>query len=363
MKLNKSDKEVNYVAQQITQLRQKTLKNRKKWSAQNLNKPVAFWTKTERLLNEIGKEFTIILRTRGCEWALKHGGCSMCGYIEDAAIENVESSHIISQFDYAINQTVNKIKNSNDRYVLKIFNSGSFFDDNEITSVVREHIYRKIAEIREITEFSMESRVEYITQDKLDQINQFIPDKHVEVGIGLESVTNHIRNTYINKNVSYADFIESINLCARNRIGSKIYLLFKPPFLNEQAAIDDCASSIKEISNLKVNTISINPCNIQKGSLIEYLWYTNRYRPPWFYSLFDCFKMALTPQTLKKIRILCDPSGAGSKRGIHNCLRKTCNEKMKHSLREFVFHQDLSQLDQIDYDCVCKKKYEIIRSS
>ncbi|MFX1338389.1 MAG: archaeosine biosynthesis radical SAM protein RaSEA, partial [Promethearchaeota archaeon] len=329
-----------------------------KFTNEQLEKPVSFWTKNDRLIDEIGKEFTVILRTKGCSWALgDFGGCSMCGYIQDANIKDVPSDYLIKQFDYALKRKMNEINEQQYNYVLKIFNSGSFFDNSELNEEVRMHIYQKISEIKNIKEFVIESRVEYLTADRLLKLKNKLKNKYIEIGIGLETVNDYIRNNYINKSLIYEDFLEAVNLCKKYDIGVKVYLLFKPPFLNEQGAIDDCIESIKMLMNLKVNTISINPLNIQKGSLAEYLWYQNRYRPPWFYSLFKCLKKAIKQEDLKNFRILSDPSGAGTRRGIHNCLK--CDEKMISLLKEFVLNQDISILHQNEIDCDCKIKYHL----
>jgi len=359
MKLNDNVLKYECLAEEIEVLRKKGLQNKKSYSTQKLNRPVSFWTKKERLLDKIGKEFTIILRTKGCYWALEQGGCSMCGYIEDANIEDVSPEQIKNQFDYALENTIEKINQDNNEYILKIFNSGSFFDDSEVNKEVRKYIYGKVAQIPKIKEFVIESRVELITQDKIEEIKEILSDKYVEIGVGVESVNDHIRNKYINKGINLKDFIRIKELCHKNGIGAKAYLLFKPPFLNEQGAIDDCISSIKSLIDMDVNSISINPCNVQKNSFVEYLWYQNRYRPPWYYSLFECFKKALKPSDFEKTRILCDPSGAGTKRGIHNCLRRECNEKMREHLRNFIFTQNIDMLQEIEYDCICKKKYDL----
>ena len=187
-------------------------------------------------------------------------------------------------------------------------------------------------------------------------------DIYIEVAIGLETVDDHIRNTYINKGLLFKDFLEAIRICKISDIGVRAYLLFKPPFLNEQTAIDDCVSSILKLAELKVNTISINPLNIQKNTLIEYLFYQKRYRPPWFYSLFKCIvKASQERDILKEVRIISSPSGAGSKRGIHNCLKRDCNEFMIKSLKNFVMTQDINYLirSDEDYSCDCLVKYQL----
>ncbi|MCK4239630.1 MAG: TIGR01210 family radical SAM protein, partial [Candidatus Lokiarchaeota archaeon] len=134
------------IQKKIRKIRQDTIKKVKIRSPNNdLNKPVAFWTKPDRLLNEVGNELTIILRTRGCEWALgDNGGCSMCGYISDANIDDVNSQNIINQFDYAFQNSLDKIQNDSRPFIVKIFNSGSFLDDTEMPKTAREYIYKKI---------------------------------------------------------------------------------------------------------------------------------------------------------------------------------------------------------------------------
>lgn len=349
--------------EKIVHLRQSFLRSKKVFTNDELDRPVSYWIKTERLLNEIGKEIVIILKTKGCSWALgENGGCSMCGYIQDSNIHKVKPFHIINQFNHALEDKLEEIEKDDEKYILKIFNSGSFFDDEEVPKNIRKHIFESIDKIKNIKEVVVESRTDHIKPENLQEIKE-ITNKYVEIGIGIESTNDYIRKNYINKGLSFSDFLKAVEICKNQDIGIKAYLLFKPPFINEIGAIDDCKKSITDLIDLNINTISINPVNIQRGSLVEYLWYQNRYRPPWFYSLFECLKKALSADILKRTRILSDPSGAGTKRGIHNCLRRECNEKMITLLRNFVLSQnlnDLYKIDQID-ECECKITYFLQR--
>jgi len=357
----KNDNENSSLILKIKKIRSKFIQKKTKRSDIMLDKPVAYWIKDDRLLTKRGKEFTIILRTKGCSWALgESGGCSMCGYIGDSNIDPVDPEQLIHQFDYAMEKKVNEIISSEDDFVIKIFNSGSFFDEEEISEDVRAHIYDKISSCEKIKEVVVESRIEYLKEKKLEAIKEALKDKYIEIAIGLESVDDHIRNNYVNKGLLYDDFLEAVALCKQCNLGVRVYLLFKPPFLNEQAAIDDCIHSVNSLIDLKVNTISINPLNIQKGSYVEHLWYQNRYRPPWFYSLIKALKKILVNRKDRNfIRIISDPSGAGTKRGIHNCLKRECNEQMLFLLRNFVLTQNPEEL-LIDLPlCDCKLEYKL----
>ncbi|MFX1452391.1 MAG: archaeosine biosynthesis radical SAM protein RaSEA, partial [Promethearchaeota archaeon] len=281
--------------------------------------------------------------------------------VQDANINEVEPNQIINQFNYALQNKLDEIEIDKDNYIIKIFNSGSFLDKNEVAQDVRSYLYNKIAEIKKIKEVVIESRVEYISSEKLEEIRDSLKNKYIEIGIGLETTDDYIRNNYINKGLLFDEFQSVLQLCKDHDIGVKAYLLFKPPFLNEISAIDDCVDSIKTLINLKVNSISINPLNIQKGSLAEYLWYQKRYRPPWFYSLIKCIKKSITKDDLKNVRVLSDPSGAGTKRGIHNCLKRDCNKKMINILKNFVLNQDLNFLKNSYKECSCKAIYQLQR--
>ncbi|MHA1725403.1 MAG: archaeosine biosynthesis radical SAM protein RaSEA [Promethearchaeota archaeon] len=344
----------------VKQLRLKSIRIAKKRNENLHSKPVAFWIKEERLNYGRGKEYTIILRTKGCNWALGNkGGCTMCGYIQDASISPVEPQFIMNQFEWAFTQKIQEIRKDEDDYVLKLYNSGSFFDDEEITDEIRKYIYEHIAREQKIKEFVVESRPEFITPEKLREMKTFLKEKQIEIGIGLETVNDEIRMKYINKGFTFNEFLEKVKICNEFQIGVKVYLLFKPPFLNEQAAIDDLKNSIKVLKKMPISTISINPMNIQKGTLVEYLWLQGRYRPPWFYSLVECLQKSLTSSDLARLRILSNPSGAGTKRGIHNCLKKSCNDFMLTQLKKFILTQDLNYLNVQDFKCDCKLKYSI----
>lgn len=351
------------IIDKIKYLREKAIRRKLKMSIPPLDKPVSFWIKEDRLLKGKGKEFTIILRTKGCNWALSEkGGCSMCGYLNDSYLRYMNFDNIFNQFEFAINSKLEGIRADQDDFILKIFNSGSFFDDHEISEQIREKIYKKVSKIEKVKEIIVESRPEYLSKEKLEKMQNLLKNKYIEIAIGLETANDKIRNEYINKGLLYKDFLKTIQMCKDLKIGIRVYLLFKPPLLNEYAAIDDCLYSIEKLVDLKVNTISINPLNIQKNTFVEYLWFQNRYRPPWFYSLFKCLiKANKLNKSMKSIRIISDPSGAGTKRGIHNCLKRDCNEHMIIGLKNYVLSQDVSHLrDTRDsVNCKCKILYHL----
>ncbi len=85
------------------------------------------WREKERLDGEIVDCLTAILRTRGCRW----NRCYMCGYTSEAYPASEEE--LIQQVEKVFSQLEGE-------QVLKVFTSGSFFDDEEVTPKVREFL-------------------------------------------------------------------------------------------------------------------------------------------------------------------------------------------------------------------------------
>ena len=104
-------------------------KNLKKDFTPKINdskKPVKYWSGIDFFKNKKVEVFVIILRTRGCSWSIK-SGCSMCGYFNDSLWKKLNQKDIIFQFEKAMDKY-------NGEKVVKIFNSGSFFDNQEINN-------------------------------------------------------------------------------------------------------------------------------------------------------------------------------------------------------------------------------------
>ena len=297
--------------------------------------PVAVWRERERLDGEIVNCLTVILRTTGCYWARKEG-CRMCGYIRDTD-PGVTQQDLLRQFHSAL------AENSDVPDVIKIFTSGSFFDSKEVSEDTRERISNKLEELG-VKKLVVESRPEFVTENVLDEFEgrKF----QLEVGIGLESASDFVRDVLVNKGFGFREFEEAAKLLRRRGFKVKAYLLLKPPFLSESEAIADVVHSAIKIKEL-VDVVSINPTNVQKGTLVERLWERKLYRPPWLWSAVEAVRQIRN----EGIEVICHPVGRG-KRSPHNCGK--CDGEVSRALRDFSLHQDTGILD---LTCSCKEKW------
>ncbi len=291
-------------------------------------KPVAVWIEKERFHGDVVDCLTVILRTKGCSW----NRCLMCGYKRDTD-PRVITQDMISQIDKALKKGKAK--------VLKIFTSGSFF---ELDKNFRDYVYGKVREFG-FEKLIVESRPEFVyeVERDLDKI-----DFEFEVGIGLETSNDFVREVCINKGFTFEDFKRSAKFLKSKGFRVKAYLLLKPPFLSEREAIEDALNSVRDVKGY-ADVVSLNPTNVPSNTYIEVLWRKGIYRPPWLWSVVEVLKNA-------NIEIISDPVGAGSLRGPHNCGK--CDKDVVKAIREFSLTQEKSVFKNLS--CRCLKLWEKI---
>ena len=292
-------------------------------------KPI-IWKEKERLDGRIVDCLTVILRTKGCGW----DKCYMCGYTNDAY--PATKDELIQQIDMALEKA--------DVGVIKIFTSGSFFDDAEVPPEVRIYLLDRIREIG-IEKLIVESRPEFVKKEKLEDFRGV----NLEVGIGLESADDEIRELCINKGFRFEDFARAAETLREMNFRVKCYLLLKPPFLSEREAINDAVNSVKVVKDY-ADVVSLNLTNVQKGTLVERLWKAKLYRPPWLWSAVEVLRKSHE----LNVEILSDPVAAGKLRGPHNCGK--CDSMVAKAIRDFSLTQDIEKLENLECECIPKWK-------
>jgi radical SAM enzyme (TIGR01210 family) len=337
---------------QICALREKALGKRRKRKS---SEAIATWLEDDYLLVGPGKALVIILNSKGCKWGLgSSGGCSMCGYSNETT-EDVTVDALIEQTKKAL-----KIFSSKNFRTVKIFNSGSYFDNSEIPIEAQETIFKIISEIENVSEVIIESRPEFVTKQSVSRLVSILGEsKQLEIGIGLESSNDFIRINNINKGFLFSDYEKAVKIAVNEQARIKSYVLLKPPFLTENEAINDTYKTIIDAIKAGSRSISINPVNIQNGTFVYQLWKYGVYRSPWFWSVIKVIQDVWETINIEEFdhlvdRILCDPSGTGTFRSVHNCYK--CNKKFVRALKEYSVNQSLSSIANLK--CTCRNLWE-----
>src|SRR3990172_3179633 len=280
------------------------IRSRQKIKYNPPGRPTAVWAGKDLLDGSPITALTIIFQTGGCRWS----NCTMCGYVYDSARNPPSHDDLMKQFEHALSSCRDK------DFIVKIFTSGSFLDDGEIPTATRIEMLSRLGADARVKKVIAETRPEYVTQEKVSECTAAL-GKRFEVAIGLETSNDMIRKDIINKGFSFADFVNASEIAEQENVTVKAYLLLKPPFLSESVAINDIINSITDAAKL-AGTISVNLCNVQKGTLVDEMFERGDYRSPWLWSAVEVLKRGkeANPGTV----IMSDPVAAGSMRGPHN---------------------------------------------
>jgi radical SAM enzyme (TIGR01210 family) len=184
---------------------------------------------------------------------------------------------------------------------LELYVSGSFFDDEEVSSHSRLEI-TKLVDESGIAELLLESRPEFITDENLQSLASIIEPERVTIAIGVETMDDSVRNK-LQKGFSTKELVKSLSKIARYGMNFQAYLLLNPPSINndKKAILDIISSSIRLVKlaeEMNCNLVlAIQPYFIAQNSLAANSFSkTNRIRPPWLYTV------ALTLKILNTMR-------------------------------------------------------------
>jgi archaeosine synthase beta-subunit len=292
----------------------------------------------------------IILKGCGCEWAQKkEGGCTMCGHLSGSSKGKfIPPRFLKKQFDETM-----------DRYnffrypMLCLYNGGSLLNEKEIDPHLRRYMFKKINSNRHIKRLIIESRSEYITSEKLDEIERLLPHITVEIGVGVETTSDIIRDLILNKGATTQEFIECVRKFRGRKTEMLAYILLNPPFLTESEAIADTIAAIEFAHKIGIRVVSLEAVSIQDLTLVSFLAEAGFYQTPWIWSIFEIIKK--TYQLGLQIRIGGFEFFPIPKEFTSNC--SACDEKMIAGIEEFNRTNDLGALENLSCSRNCDRKW------
>ena len=308
--------------------------------------PTRVWIDEDNTPDGVVDSLTIILNTGGCRWA-RAGGCTMCGYVAES-VEGGSVSHeaLVDQLEVCLEYERDNAEEP--AGLIKIYTSGSFLDEREVPAETRDTIADAFADRDRIV---VESLPDFVDRKKLADFT----DRGLEtdVAIGLETATDRVRRDCVNKYFDFADFEDACEEAEAAGAGVKAYLLMKPPFLAEPEAVEDMIDSIERCAAVDpCHTVSMNPCNVHRYTMVEELYFSDGYRPPWLWSVSHVLAETADVGAI----VVSDPVGHGSDRGPHNC--GDCDDRVQTAIKDFSLRQDPSVFEQVS--CDCESTWELV---
>jgi len=285
----------------------------------------------------------LLLPGKGCEWARKTGGCTMCAFGKKAEEvgKNFSGNDLFALYKIAAGLTENEQPLN-----LTIYNGGSFLNDNEILPQTQLRICEGVKNHFSFKKLLIESRVEFITDQKIKALKNELKDKTLIIGIGLESQDDKIRNDYIKKGLDKKDYEGAIKLLKEKEVRVLTYVFLKPIYLTEKEAIEETIRTIEYAFRVGTDEVALEVAFIQRGTLMAKLFKENKYKPPRLWSIIDVVKKTYNLGPIHIGGFEDEPLPVA---GPFNC--NLCSSKIKNLLQQYRETNNINLFNDLNCDC------------
>lgn len=296
------------------------------------------------------KRSVIFLMSNGCEWALKAAhGCTMCGHLA----KQVRRDEPIPAEDFIYQVAKEFERHDFKNYpLLNIYNNGSFLNDNEIPPAARREILKRVTENSHIKMLVLETRPEFVTEEKVQEIKHLIPRKHVQLAIGLEVKNDLVRNICLNKGFSTVQYERAAKIITRY-LHLRTYVFLKPPFISEKDGIELAVEAVDYAFDRGSATVSLEACTIQDFTLVKYLYDQGLYKPPWLWSILEVVRRS-KPRRAGKLIIGLFQFFPSPQAVPYNC--HLCSDRVMTAIK--AYNRTLSPGVLEGLDCPCKNQWQ-----
>jgi hypothetical protein len=213
-------------------------------------RPYAFLAEDEcAATGEVIPIATVFLTNRECPWR-----CLMCDLWRNTLTETVPSGAIPAQIDYALQRL-------GDARQIKLYNSGSFFDPKAIPFEDYAAIAKRIGGFERVIVESHPALV----GDRCISFRDLIAGK-LEVAMGLETAHPGILER-LNKRMSLEQFAHAAQLLRKNEIDLRVFILVKPPFMQEEKALDWATRSLQFAFDCGATAATLIPTRGGNGAM------------------------------------------------------------------------------------------------
>jgi len=213
-------------------------------------KPYGWLIEKERTVSGVIEDVGIIFLTnRECPFH-----CLMCDLWKNTTDQPVPIGAIPDQIEWALEQMPSTKH-------LKLYNSGSFFDE----SAISQQDYPRIASLLSSFEtVIVESHPKLINEKCLHFKNLLKPE--LQVALGLETVNSDLLQK-LNKQMTLEDFSNSVSYLTDQGISSRAFILLRPPFLSESEGIFWAKRSLDFAFKVGVECCTIIPVRAGNGGM------------------------------------------------------------------------------------------------
>ena len=277
---------------------------------------------------EVQEVNTLFLTSKECAFA-----CLMCDLWKNTLTGPLKPGAILHQMDYALTRLP-------EASVIKLYNSGNFFDTKAIPV---EDYPGIISRVQSYARIIVENHPKLCTQNCVEFSRQL--NGTLEIALGLESIHPAVLPR-LNKQLTREDFESAASFLRKNNIELRAFVLLNPPYLtDEKENIEWTLKTVEFAFDCGVGCCSIIPTRTGNG-IMEILHKQGAYVPPSLDSLEEAFERSLA---LNRGRVFVDTWDIGFLSRCPNCF-----QQRKQRLEQM----NLTQKIQEKISCVCPSFHE-----
>ena len=278
-------------------------------------RPYSWLVEKERTISgKIEDTGIIFLTNRECPFH-----CLMCDLWKNTTDESVPAGAIPAQIAWTL-ERMPEVKH------LKLYNSGSFFDERAIPL----EDYKEIASLLKKFETIIIECHPKLINDKCIKFRELLtPELHI--ALGLETIHPKIL-TYLNKHMTLLDFSNSVDFLTNHDIRTRAFILLRPPLLSESDGIYWAERSIDFAFRSGVECCTIIPVRSGNGAM-DFLMKKGDFSLPDIRSLETVLKYGIG---LKSGRVFADVWNLGIFSTCTKCLDERTGRLVEMNLSQEI---------------------------
>lgn len=236
----------------------------------------------------------VILMSGGCSVPT----CTMCPFTNENNYGlGSDPQRLLDQVDTVLTRSASEP----DYAVLALYNDGSFFAPREIPLEVQRAIAERVARSG-VGRLVVESLPQFVTAKALKPFIAGLGGVELEIGIGLQSCDDLVRETLVNTRISRPTFKRAVATMNSFGVFPKIYLMIKPPFLTDAEAVTDVVQSVDYVRSLGITGVTLCPTRVSRNTVAWHLWQSGHYQPPNLWTVVEAVRRA---HQATAVRVAC----------------------------------------------------------
>lgn len=297
-----------------------------------------------------GRFAQVWFATRGCSWD-RRGTCTMCNYgtgpdiDDDTMVGYVHEA--LSSIDYGTGALAE----------LYVSPSGSLLDRVEVPDGALRRIIDLVAEVP-VPRFGFETRPETIDPVTLEMIRNRLPDKDVNIGIGLETINPMTAACLVNKTMVAERVVETIDVLHDHGIELYANVCVGWPPLTPMESVRDALTAVRWALDLGIDQVIVFPLHAKRATIPGFLHERGLHTPPSLWQLVDLVT-ALPPDRLDRVTITWyrDDYGTNSPVIASPSTCATCIDSVLDALDDFRADPGRRTVTAMaELDCSCRTR-------